>query len=177
LRVAYSTRTLHGAPIDPAIVAATEETARLCETLGHEVVEAAPEFDFDTMRKGFEAVFAANCMANIARGTGGMLPQDDSLEPLTRAVAERGMAMPAADYIRHLQALHRESRRMAAFFQEYDVWLTPTLAMLPPPTGHFDINSSDVDNWLEKLLAFTPFTFLFNISGQPAMSVPLAQSG
>lgn len=176
LRIAYSTRTLHGAPIDPAIVAATEEAARLCEALGHEVVEAVPEFDFDAMRKGFAAVFAANCMANIARGTGGKLPDDDSIEPLTRAVAERGMVMPAANYIRHLQALHRESRRMAAFFQKHDVWLTPTLATPPPATGYFDINSSDVDNWLEKLLAFTPFTFLFNVTGQPAMSVPLAQS-
>lgn len=176
LRIAWSRHTLHGAPIDPEIIAATEAAARLCEALGHEVTEAAPAFDFEVAAKGFAAVFQANCMANIARGTGGKLPQDGSIEPLTRAVAERGLAMPAADYIRHLQALQRESRGIARFFEQHDVWLTPTLATLPPPTGYFDVNSWDVEHWLERLLAYTPFAFLSNITGQPAMSVPLGES-
>lgn len=176
LRIAYSRQTLHGAPVDPEIVAATQAAAVLCQAMGHEVSEAAPVFDFEVVAKGFAAVFQANCMANIARGTGGKLPQDGSIEPLTRAVAERGLAMPAAEYIRHLQALHRESRRIAGFFQQYDVWLTPTLATLPPPTGYFDVNSDDVERWLERLLAYTPFAFLSNVTGQPAMSVPLGES-
>ncbi len=175
LRIAYSSRTLHGAPVDPEIAAATEAAARLCESLGHDVVEATPEFDFEAVRSGFAAVFQANTMANIARATGGELPRDGSIEPLTRAIAERGRAMPAADYIRHLQTLQRESRRIAAFFERHDVWLTPTLATPPQATGYFDVNSEDVEGWLEKLLAFTPFAFLSNVTGQPAMSVPLAQ--
>ncbi|MCR6669796.1 hypothetical protein [Devosia ginsengisoli] len=52
----------------------TEATAKLCAALGHEVVEATPRFDFEAVRNGFAAVFAANCMANIARATGGALP-------------------------------------------------------------------------------------------------------
>lgn len=176
LRITYSKHTPHGAPVDPEIAAATEAAARLCEALGHEVVEAAPPFDFEAVKNGFAAVFQANCMANIARGTGGKLPRDGSIEPLTYAVAERGLAMPAADYIRHIQALQRESRRIARFFQQHDVWLTPTLATLPPPTGYFDVNSWDVERWLERLLAYTPFAFLSNITGQPAMSVPLGES-
>lgn len=176
LRIGYSTKTFHGVPIDPEIIMATEEAARLCAALGHEVTEALPAFDFDAVCNGFAAVFAANCMANIARATGGRLPPEGAVEPLSRAIAERGRAMPAADYIRHLQALQRESRAIARFFQQYDVWLTPTLAMLPRPTGYFDVNDTDVDRWLEKLLAFTPFAFLANITGQPAMSVPLGES-
>lgn len=176
LRIAYSRRTLHGAPVDPEIVAATEAAAWLCETLGHEVVEAAPEFSFEAVTRGFAAVFQANTMANIARATGGELPDDGSIEPLTRAIAERGRAMPAADYIRHLQVLQRESRRIAGFFEQHDVWLTPTLATPPQRTGYFDVNSEDVESWLEKLLAFTPFAFLSNVTGQPAMSVPLGES-
>lgn len=176
LRIGYSTRTFHGAAIDPEIVTATEEAARLCSALGHEVSEASPAFDFEAARNGFAAVFAANCMASVARATGGRLPPEGVVEPLTRAIAERGLALPAADYIRHLQALHRESRAIAGFFQQYDVWLTPTLAMLPRPTGYFDINETDVDRWLERLLAFSPFAFLANVTGQPAMSVPLCES-
>lgn len=176
LRIAFATRTLHGAAIDPEIVAATHEVARLCAELGHELVEATPTFDFEAVREGFSAVFAANCMASLARATGGRLPPEGAVEPLTRAIAESGFAMPAADYIRHLQTLQRESRAIAGFFQEYDVWLTPTLAMLPQPTGYFDVGETDIGRWLEKLLAFTPFAFLANITGQPAMSVPLAQS-
>jgi len=137
---------------------------------------ASPDFDFEAVRDGFAAAFAANCMANIARATGGRLPPEGAVEPLTRAIAERGLAMPAADYIRHLQALHRESRAIARFFGQYDIWLVPTLAMLPRPAGYFDIDDTDVDRWLEKLLAFTPFAFLANITGQPAMSVPLGES-
>lgn len=176
LRVAFATTTLHGAPVDPEIVAATEATARLCEALGHDVVEASPIFDFEAVRSGFSAVFAANCMASIARATGGRLPLEGAVEPLTRAIAERGLAMPAYDYIRHLQILQRESRVIARFFQQYDVWLTPTLAMLPQVTGYFDVNDTDVERWLERLLAFTPVAFLANVTGQPAMSVPLDES-
>jgi len=176
LRIAYATRTFHGAPIDPEIVAATEAAARLCEELGHAVTEAAPDFDFETVRTGFTAVFQANTMANIARATGGALPPDGMVEPLSRAMAERGRAIPASEYIRHLQALHRESRRIARHFQDYDVWLTPTLAMPPRPIGYFDTASEDVEAWSDKLFAFSPFTFLFNVTGQPAMSVPLGET-
>lgn len=176
LRIAYATSTFHGAPVDPEIAAATEEAASLCAELGHDVVKASPAFDFEAMRNGFSAVFAANCMASLARATGGRLPPEGAVEPLTRAIAERGLAMPAPDYIRHLQIVQRESRLIAGFFRHYDVWLTPTLALPPQPTGYFDVNETDVDRWLERLLAFTPFAFLANITGQPAMSVPLSES-
>lgn len=175
LRIAFSTAAPNSVTIDPECAEATRAAARLCESLGHEVAEASPVFDVEAVEKGFLAVFAANCMANIARGTGGGMPAEGLIEPLTRAVAERGRAMAAPDYIRQLQTLHREARRISGFFDQYDIWLTPTLAAPPVPTGYFDTGSDDVDGWLKKLLAFTPFAFLFNVTGQPAMSVPLGQ--
>jgi amidase len=174
--VAFSIRAPNGAQIEPQCAQATVEAARLCESLGHEVVEAEPEFDVEAVQDGFLAVFQANTMANIARATGGHLPKEGLVEPLTRAIAERGLAMSAPDYIRNLQVLHRETRHIAQFFTRHDIWLTPTLATPPPPIGYFDANSSDVENWLAKLLAFIPYTYLFNITGQPAMSVPLGQT-
>src|SRR5690606_24086764 len=80
-------------------------------------------------------------------------------------------------YIASVHAMHRESRRIAAFFERFDAWLTPTLAYPPPRIGHFDMDVADVDLWLSRLLDFIPFTFLFNVTGQPAMSVPLGMSG
>lgn len=176
LRIGFSIKAPNGAQIDPECSEATLAAAKLCEALGHEVVEAELDFDIEAVQEGFLAVFQANTMANVARATGGELPQEGLIEPLTRAIAERGLAMSAPEYIRNLQVLHRESRKIARFFTQYDIWLTPTLAQLPPKIGYFDTSASSVDEWQAKLFAFIPITFLFNVTGQPAMSIPLGQS-
>ena len=125
------------------------------------------------MLQGFETVFAANTMANIARVTGGAMPDRALVEPLTYALAERGREIPAARFILNLHGLHRQARQIAGFFERYDIWLTPTLAQTPRPIGSFDIRRDDVDAWIRELGAYLPFTFPFNITGQPAASVPL----
>ncbi|MCR5857474.1 amidase family protein [Mesorhizobium sp. J428] len=150
--------------------------ARLCAEFGHIVEEAAPEFDLAAARGAFATAFQANTTANVGRATGGRFPEPGLVEPLTRAIAERGMAISAPDYIRALQAMHRESRRIAGFFTGYDVWLTPTLGMLPPKVGAYGAGVTDVDLWLAQLMEFLPFTWIFNVIGQPAMSVPTAMS-
>jgi amidase len=176
LRIAFAVAAPNGATIHPDCVAATREAARLCEELGHVVEEASPEFDVAAVEQAFNVVFQASTMVNIGRATGGRLPPEGMVEPMTRAIAERGLAMQAADYIRAVQTLHRETRRIAAFFARYDLWLTPTLASPPPRIGQFDTGTADVDEWLSGLMAFIPFTYLFNVTGQPAMSVPLGQA-
>ena len=177
LRIAYSISAPNGALLHPDCVRATREAAKLCEDLGHVVEEAAPQFAVQEVEAAFAAVFQANTMVNVGRATGGSLPPEGSIEPLTRAVAQRGLSMSAADYIRSLQALHRESRNIANFFTRHDVWLTPTLATPPPRLGVFDSNIVDVDVWMERLMSFIPFTYLCNITGQPAMSVPFVVNG
>jgi amidase len=176
LRIAFAVAAPNGATIHPDCVAATREAARLCEELGHVVEEASPEFDVAAVEQAFNVVFQASTMVNIGRATGGRLPPEGMVEPMTRAIAERGLAMRAADYIRAVQTLHRETRRIAVFFARYDLWLTPTLASPPPRIGQFDTGTADVDEWLSGLMAFIPFTYLFNVTGQPAMSVPLGQA-
>jgi amidase len=176
LRIAFAVAAPNGAAIHPDCVAATREAARLCEELGHVVEEASPEFDVAAVEQAFNVVFQASTMVNIGRATGGRLPPEGMVEPMTRAIAERGLAMRAADYIRAVQTLHRETRRIAVFFARYDLWLTPTLASPPPRIGQFDTGTADVDEWLSGLMAFIPFTYLFNVTGQPAMSVPLGQA-
>lgn len=176
LRIAFSTTAPNGAPIDPDCVQAVREMARLCEELGHIVEEAAPDFDVTAARSSFATVFQANTMANVGRATGGGLPARHLVEPLTYALAERGLSIPATDYIRALQAMHRESRRVADFFTGYDLWLTPTLGTPPPKIGTYTSDITDVDRWLDLLMGFLPFTWIFNVTGQPAMSLPGAMS-
>ncbi len=173
LRLAFSTTAPTGAPVDAACVAAVLDAARLCEALGHHVEEAAPEYDAFAFERGFATIFAAHTMANVARVTGGGLPEATLLEPLTRALAKRGAGIAAADFILALQTLQYQSRRVAAFFEHHDVWLTPTLTQPPLPLGYFDIDSGDVDAWLARVTCFIAFTYPFNITGQPAASVPL----
>lgn len=173
LRVAYAKAAPTGVPLEPACVAAVEDAARLCEQLGHHVEEASPDFDAQAVERGFQMIFAANTMANIARATAGAMPERKLVEPLTYALAELGRTFSAAEYILNLQSMHRQSRRIAGFFNRFDIWLTPTLAQTPRAIGHFDIESDDVQAWLAKLAAYLPFTYPFNITGQPAASVPL----
>lgn len=175
-RIAFSLAAPNGVGIHPDCREAVRQMARLCEDLGHEVEEASPDFDVEAVERGFSAAFQANTMANIGRATGGVLPAEGMIEPLTRAIAEKGLAMPAPDYIRALQSLQRETRRIAGFFESYDLWLTPTLATPPPRLGVFDSNITDVNLWMQRLMGFIPFTYLFNVTGQPAISVPSGEN-
>jgi len=173
LRIGFARTAPTGVPLHRDCVAAVEEAAALCVELGHSVEEASPLYDAAALERGFVDVFGAHIMANIGRATGGALPAPDLVEPLTYALAERGRSLSAAAFIGTLHGLHRESRRIAAFWEHRDLWLTPTLAQPPLPIGHFDIESRDAERWIAQLGAFLPFTYPFNVTGQPAASVPL----
>jgi amidase len=101
------------------------------------------------------------------------MPGPDLVEPLTYALAERGRSISAAQYILNLHGLHPQSRRITAFVETYDIRLTPTLAQTPRHISHFDIRSTDADQWMRALAAYLAFTYPFNITGPPAASVPL----
>jgi Asp-tRNA(Asn)/Glu-tRNA(Gln) amidotransferase A subunit family amidase len=79
-----------------------------------------------------------------------------------------------ADYVRATQAAHRLGRQMAAFHARWDVLLTPGLATLPVPLGYIDMMLDDVDEYWRRVFHFSPFTVWFNLSGQPAVMLPLA---
>ena len=94
---------------------------------------------------------------------------------LDGSVEEAG-AMSAEAYAAAVQAIHRHSRRMATFHRTYDVLLSPTLATPPAKLGIHHMDGSDLAAWRDAMRTYSPFTGLFNMSGQPAMSVPLAWS-
>jgi amidase len=176
LRIALTTKAFGGAPVHRDCVAATEAAARLCEELGHIVEQAAPAFDVEGLDANYNRIFAVGATANIqlrARAIGKEL-SPEAFERVTWAMIEMGRSISAPDYVMMINRLHGISREIAAFFETYDALLTPTLAEPPVELGVLDMMSQDLAAYTERLWRFTPFTYAFNVTGQPAMSVPLS---
>jgi amidase len=175
LRIALSTEAATGVPVHEDCVAAAREAARLCESLGHHVEEAAPEIDGPELSQRFISLWSAGAAWTIddwARRT-GQTPAPEAFEPLTWGLYEMGNRRTASAYLLALQDLQRVSRDVARFFTRFDVWLTPTLGEPPLPLGSFDPEPDNPMQGLFRAAAFVPFTPICNITGQPAMSVPL----
>jgi amidase len=150
----------------------------LAASLGHAVIEAAPTFDSDVVAGAFITLWSAGCAWGIddwGRRI-GRTPAPGELEPLTGILADMGRRRTASELLLALQDLQQTSRAVARFFVEHDVWLTPTLAEPPLPLGSFEAPDDPVHG-LRRSAAFVPFTPLANVTGQPAMSVPLSGNG
>jgi len=175
LRIAFTTGETTGVAVHPDCVSAVKDAAALCAGLGHEMVEAAPKLDEASMVQAFTVLWSAGCTSilnGIARVT-GQAPNPDQIEPLTWTLYEMGRQHSASDYLLALWVLQRESRNVARFFVDYDVWLTPTLAEPPVPLGTFDSPPENPLLGFYRAGAFVPFTPICNATEQPAMSVPL----
>jgi len=163
--------------LHPDCVAATADTGRLLESLGHTVEESRPPAldEIDDTTRAFTVLvtcWVATTLAEWGEIVGTEVGPED-VEPTTWALAEMGRACPAHMYLRTIEWLHGYSRRMAGWWEDgFDVLLTPTLAAPPPHIGEL---KAPPDNPLgtDKALGLVPFTPPFNITGQPAISLPL----
>jgi amidase len=177
LKVAFTSTPPAGGAVAGECVAAVETAARLCQSLGHSVQEASPEFDWAAAEPAFLAVFAAACASWIDGWAQrlGREPGEDELEPFTRALAASGRGVSAPELLVSIELLQQAGRATDRFFADYDVLLTPTLAELPPPLGYFDPPPppGDALDVLARDARFTPFTWVANATGQPAASLPL----
>jgi amidase len=125
----------------------------------------------------FLTLAAANTVVNLAsHPTKGRAARSDEVETVTWATAKLGEKVSGADYVRATQAAHRLGRQMAAFHGDWDVLLTPGLATVPVKLGWIDMMMGDVDEYWRRVFAFSPFTVWFNLTGQPAMMLPLGRS-
>jgi amidase len=176
LRIAFTTRAPNGAAIDPESLQALHEAARLCADLGHHVEEANPDVDGEAVVPTFLTLAFANTAVNLGtHPTRGRPAQEGEVERVTWGTAERGRRLTAPDYVRATQTAHRLGRQMAAFHERYDVLLTPGLAMRPVSLGVIDMMMEDVDEYWRRVFTFSPLTVWFNITGQPAMMLPLGR--
>ncbi|MBK6789968.1 MAG: amidase [Betaproteobacteria bacterium] len=197
LRVAFTSRPLfgHGA-VHADVVTALQEAARLLESLGHHVEEATPPIEPEADALAFVTVLAGETRAEIEQLAllAGRKPRAVDFEPATYSLGLLGRSLSAAAFAAAAQRLQLAARRMAPFFEQVDVLLTPTLGAPPALTGALQpsraeqrlmrvVNALDA-GWLlgalgvikplaAKTFDYIPFTPLFNATGQPAMSMPL----
>jgi len=176
LRIAFTTRTPNGAVVDPQSLQALADTVRLCADLGHTVEEANPEIDGAAVVPTFLTLAAANTVVNLASHPSGRPPREGDVEKVTAGTARLGERLSGADYVKATQVAHRLGRQMAAFHMRWDVLLTPGLATLPPKLGWIDMMLDDVQEYWRRVFHISPFTVWFNLSGQPAMMLPLGVS-
>jgi len=175
LRIGFATKTLDGKPVHADCVGAVEHAAKLCADLGHEVEEASPDLNLEMLMPAFMAIWTGNLAAVvdfIARLT-GQTPSLDNLEGLTLGLYEAGKRVTASDYLQAKIMLNQAARGAAKFHQSRDLWLTATLGAPPAKLGSFNLEERDVAKGFAPLIAYVPFTALQNVTGQPAINLPL----
>jgi Asp-tRNA(Asn)/Glu-tRNA(Gln) amidotransferase A subunit family amidase len=177
LRIAFTTKSPNGAPVAGESLATLRETVDLCAELGHEVAEADPAVDGDQIVPTFLTLASANTVVNLAsHPTKGRTAGPDEVEKVTYATGKLGENVTAADYVRATQTAHRLGRQMAAFHSTWDALLTPGLGTLPPKLGWIDMMMDDVHEYWRRVFAFSPFTVWFNLTGQPALMLPIGRT-
>jgi amidase len=177
LRIAWTTAPASGDRIDPECAKAVHETVRLLEDLGHEVVEAAPRYDWEPYVQSLHVIWCvctASAVDEVARAL-GRTPGPDNLEAATLACYEDGKRFSGVDLLDAMEHGNVVSRKVGALFERVDALVTPTIPRLPAPLGEFDQNRRGITamEWTRQVFAFVPFTPLFNTTGQPAFSLPL----
>lgn len=197
LRVAFTREALFADDTHPDCLEALDRTVALLEELGHELVEARPSFDKAAMVRTYLGLVASGTAAAV-RHIGelrGRPVRPGEVEGETWLLRTIGEALSAGEYVELLGVLERESRKVAAFFEDHDLLLTPTLARPPLRVGELATKPLEqlalrvfraapvkavllkvLDEMAKDPLAPNPNTQLFNMTGQPAISLPLHQN-
>jgi amidase len=151
--------------VDGECRAAAHAAAELLAALGHEVEEVAPDWGADGLLDDFRVIW---------QPAPTLFPVNDTsvLSPLNRAFLEGALEAPSSAYVAALTRLQLRARKLVAFWAEHDLLLTPTLALPPVPVG-WDTEPDDPWEQFDRAIRFTPFTAAFNVTGQPAVSLPL----
>ena len=175
LRIALQTTAFNGAPTDPECAAAARDAAKLCQSLGHRVDEATVPVDREALGRATQVLIGANVLASCedAAALQGRKLGPDLVEAVTWAIIESAGPATSADYARAVRTLHATTRAVEAFFQRFDVLLTPTMAMQPARVGELALSNTPGAAYGQRLARCVGYTSLFNSSGNPAMSVPL----
>lgn len=197
LRIAFTKRPLLGEHTDPECCRAVDDAVKLLASLGHGLQEEHPSFDMPEVRLAFLSILATGAAASVARVeelTRRRVTSRD-VEPTTWLLKQVADALSATELEAARNTIARMSRQLGAFFQRHDLLLTPTLAYPPPRIGEQGLKPLEraglavlraaplkpallgvVNQLAASLLEKAPNTMLFNMTGQPAMSVPLSMS-
>ncbi len=184
LRIGFATRhpsldlELGGALVDshPDCLAAVDHVAHLLERLGHHVEHSEiPAMQDPEWIPRFLSIWVVGVATELDEASHliGRRIEEGEVETLTWALAELGRLVSGPSYVAAWRWLHNASRRIAEYFETYDLWLTPTVTSPPVPLGTFASSADDPLGGIFRAGDFAPFTAPFNATGQPACSVPL----
>lgn len=176
LRIAMTTLSPIGTPVDPICAQAVHDAAALLTSLGHHVEEATPpNWRAPELEPIFNVLYAGGIATSVRFGgtlKGAPVTRED-IEALSWGFYTHGTTLSAADYFGAMTQLQGVARQIIGFCAGYDLLLMPSLAQRPLPLGTIDTSAEDWLAEFHKAAVFTPFTAVWNITGQPAMSVPL----
>ena len=196
LRIAFSTRSPLGTPVEAPCVAAVEHTVKLLQGLGHQVEEQTPDYDGQALARSYMTMYFGEVAAQLrelADMIGRPVRRGD-VEPFSWLLGVMGRTISAEEFVLGKQQWNIAGRVMGAFFEQYDIYLTPSAAVLPQLLGSMVPSTTEkiliqlvntfglgralkasgiIDRIAVESLSEVPFTQLANLTGLPAMSVPL----
>lgn len=177
LRIGYTVSPPNGTAIDPQVKAAVLQAVSALEEAGYAVEEHDMPLDADAAWRTYTDMTCVQTAALyqwleplVARPV-----TRDDVEPVTWAIIERGRATSGIKHIGDVEQVRRLSRQIATDLDPFDIFITPTLTQLPRPVGYYDMSETDIDRYNAKWTD-SVFAFPFNISGQPAISLPTAMA-
>jgi len=175
LCIAFSKQDLEGRALHADCVAGIEATVKVLSDLGHEVVEGAPPVGPGEAASLFLPMWASYLAWNVDAEAErrSRPPKDEELQGLTWGFYEIGKTITASQFLDLRTKAQAMSRRVAQFMQTQDVWLTPTLATPPIKNGALDLTERDVMTGFMPMADYLPFSTIQNLTGQPAISLPL----
>jgi amidase len=178
LRIAATTLPpVPGTVVDPVCARAVEEASQLLRSLGHTVEEVEPPWQVEGLTELFGSVFCVHIALSIAYSgmVAGREPTAADMEPMSWAIFSMTQHMTAVQGLAVTSQLQAFARALVSFLEPYDVLLTPALAERPLSLGTLDTAAPDPMATFTRSGLFTPFTPVFNATGQPGVSLPLFQ--
>lgn len=181
LRIAYSSAVdSHSAAPDAEVVGVLAVVAKTCAALGHRVEEGRPAYEADHFHRANMIFWSSFCASGIAATAQafGRTPSLENLETSLWANYQHGLGLKALDLEWADAMMNQVCRSVGPFFQHHDILLTPTIGVTPYRLGVLDANAPGLDaqGWYDHLFRHLPYTALFNMTGHPAISLPLGQS-
>ncbi|MBP8002077.1 MAG: amidase [Chloroflexi bacterium] len=196
LRIAFTLHPFLGKEVDDTSRAGLAETVKLCQELGHELVEDYPRFDGPALARAFLTMLTGEIHADIVEAEQllGRRATVDDFERDTWALHMLGSQIAAAQFVAATRTFQRVGQIIGQFFTDYDVLLTPTLAAPPVLSGSLMPQGAEatalrlmnrlgagrvlnamgmIDTAADRVYQFMPYTTVFNVTGNPAMSMPL----
>ena len=161
--------------VDEDVKEVMNSTIDLCQKLGHSVESTKINFSSEEISLAIITIISSNVSYAVKSQSDqtGREVSNEYFENVTLQMAENGNNFSASDYVNAIKINHRLGQELEKMFDQYDVLLSPVLASPPVKIGSIDMNTKDMKTYVERLTKYSPFTGIFNQSGQPSMSVPL----